>query len=476
MAIRRKSVHTWVINLKKSDDYYVYKLGPKPEQAAKMIQRFVKQLLFKFKIRRILKVYNILRAEKVEEINNQVRKAVRILWSRNILSELKFELHKANLLKEIRERLGIISVRNYWRKMKFTFKIIMQKIKKFKRMIKNEERIRKSISNLLANKKNDDNQVKMDYLTVNDYSYQRNSKGSLSIDDYDSATENEEGKENKDGGESFTSEINRKIEEERQGRIAYARLAHNLPKVKEPANVLPYLYQKDILEGISPPSHYISATRASVFRMNSVSPRRHSPNQIAQTTNAIKINPLYLIKPFTSSTRRGKIGSDQSPAYMKPTTASKMCRWDAEAPNEDIEELKKNIKPREDSKVLNSTFAYNQKKIRAHTVKEKSEKLEKPMWRPSTQYHSPFFPPVEYNNPKTARSTARPSTMNVSPRAKDDIRVKSAISPIPESKIEINALSFEAALPGLSDMLNTYTKAFVVRVRPGIEKIKGFNK
>ena len=248
MAIRRKSVYTWVKNLKKSDDYYIYKLGSKPEKAANVIQRFVKMLLFKFKIRRILKVYNVLRAEKVEEMNNNARKCLRMLWAKNILAQIKFELYKAKRLKEIREKLAIISVRNYWRKIKFTFKIIMQKIKKFNRMIRNEQRLSKPIINgVTANKKNENNPQKMDYLIVtNEIPNHYSSKGSLNMSDFDSATENEEGKEGKDDVESLTSEINRKIEEERQGRIANARLAYNLPKVKEPTNVLPYLYQKDI--------------------------------------------------------------------------------------------------------------------------------------------------------------------------------------------------------------------------------------
>ena len=254
MAIRRRSVRTWVKNLKKSDNYYVYELGPKPQIAARMIQRFIKKLLFKFKIRRISRVYNLLRAQVVEEMDNKIRRYLRIFQSKSIIYDMKFQIYKENRLKQVRERVSIISVKNFWRKGKMTFKIIMQKIKKTKRMMRNEQRMRNPSNANLSLQRPGQVPNKGDLLTVQGNFLQISSRSSLNMDDYDSATENEEGRENKEDAESHTSEINRKIEQERQEKIGYARLAYNLPKIKEPANVLPYLYQKDIIEGISPPA------------------------------------------------------------------------------------------------------------------------------------------------------------------------------------------------------------------------------
>lgn len=470
MAIRRKSVKTWVKNLKKSDDYYVYQLGPKPEIAAKMIQRFVKKLLFKFKIRRISRVYYALRAQIIEEMDNKIRRYLRIFQSKTIIAGIKFKIYKAKRLQQIREKVSIISVKNYWRKSKFTFKVIMQKIKRFKRMKKNEERIKKaSNANLLQVKQT---AKRGNFLSVHDSNIHGSSRNSLSYDDFDSGTENEEGKEGENEVDSMTSEINRKLEEERQGILTNMRLAYNLPKAKDPLNVLPYLYQKDIIEGVSPPSHYISTTRASVFRMNDVTPMRINPR--LKTAEVSVRNPLSLIKPYPTGVRKPRPGGDQNPLYMKPTTASKMCRWDAEAPNEEVEEPKKYIKPREDSKVLSPTYTYLQKKTKGYLP---TEKFDKPIWRPSTQHtEPPKSSGAITKKAKTPKGTVRPSTMSMSPRMRIEKRVQTAISPIPEARIEVNSLSFEAALPGLANMLSSYSNGFVVRLRPRVDKGKGNNK
>ena len=471
MAIRRKSVRTWVKNLKKSDDYYVYELGPKPQIAARMIQRFVKTLLFKFKIRRISRVYNLLRQQIVEEMDNKIRRYLRIFQSKAIISDMKFQVYKSNKLKQIRERVSIVSVKNFWRKSKFTFKIIMMKIKKTKRMLRNEQRIKKPSTANLSSPKPGHSHYKGDLLTIQPVPNQISSKSSLSINDFDSALSNEEGKAVKEDLESLTSEINRKLEQERQEKLSYVRLSYNLPKAKEPSNVLPYLYQKDIIEGVSPPSHYISTTRASVFRMNDSNPKRLSPRRLSLPPS-LPSKPSA--KPTTSSTRRPKPGGDQNPLYMKPTTASKMCRWDAGAPNEEIEEPKKFAKPREDSKVLSPTFAFIQKRNRAFTPKEMGDR---PGWRPSTHYQEPARAVEEWGGKaREPKGSARPKTMSVSPRGRGEQRGKTAIWPIPETKIEINSLSFEAALPGMADILNSYGNGFVVRVKPRVDKVRQVSK
>ncbi|OMJ84035.1 hypothetical protein SteCoe_14904 [Stentor coeruleus] len=476
MTIRRLSVKTWITYLKKNDDHYIFELGPKPQHAAIIIQRFVRNLLFKFKIRRIKRVYDILRAQKVEEIQNYIKKILRVFYSKHTIANIKFENFRSGRLQEIREKLSIISVKNYWRKVKFSFKIIMQKIRKYKRMKKNEERMRApSNKNLTVQGKHNNmlSQKKGDFLNVNDMGNNRNSRGSILDSDAESGSGDEDGKDAKVETQSVASEINRKLEKERQAKISTSKVSYSIPKQKEPSNVLPYLYQKDILEGVSPPNHYISVTRATTFRMNDSNPKRFSPTRNSSTNLDRQSILLSLIKPYTSSAPRPKAGADGNPIYMKPTTASKMSRWDAEAPDIDLDDGKKIIQPREDSKVMSSTFASIQKVSRAYT---KKDKISKP-WRPNTQHNQPYVSNVDNTSfIKTNTTFVRPSTMNFSPRHIERKRVQSAASPIPENKYEVNSLSFEAALPGLSNMISSYNTRFVVRVRPRIEHIKRFSK
>lgn len=476
MTIRRQSVKTWVTFLKKNDDHYVFELGPKPQHAALIIQRFVRNLLFKFKIRRIKRVYDILRAQKVEEIQNFIRKTLKVFYAKHTIANIKFEIFRSGRLQQIREKLSIISVKNYWRKCKFSFKIIMQKIRKYKRMKRNEQRMKvPSNKNLTVPGKlaSMSSQKKGDFLNVNDNGNNRNSRGSVLDSDAESGSGDEEGKDAKVETQSVTSEINRKIEKERQARISTSKVSYSIPKQKEPANVLPYLYQKDILEGVAPPSHYISVTRATTFRMNNSNPKRFSPTRNTPTNLDKQSILLSLIKPYTSSAPRPKAGADGNPIYMKPTTASKMSRWDAEAPDFELDDGKKSSQPREDSKVMSPTFTSMQKVSRAFT---KKDKISKP-WRPNTQYNQPYVSNIDNTSfIKTTKTFVRPSTMSYSPRQAEGKRVQSAASPIPEAKYEVNSLSFEAALPGLSNMISSYNTRFVVRVRPRIEHVKRFSK
>jgi hypothetical protein len=114
-----------------------------------------------------------------------------------------------------------------------------------------------------------------------------------------------------------------------------------------------------------------------------------------------------------------------------------------------------------------------QKVSRAFT---KKDRISKP-WRPNTQYNQPYVSNVDNTSfIKTTKTFVRPSTMSYSPRQAEGKRVQSAASPIPEAKYEVNSLSFEAALPGLSNMISSYNTRFVVRVRPRIEHVKKISK
>lgn len=464
MAIRRRSVNTWVKLLKKSDDYYFFKLGSKPLKAAKLIQKNVRKFLFRQKMRRILDTYKKIRQQKVVQIKNCIRKYIRIFLGKKVISDLKFFNYRAERLIKIRQRLCILLMKAFWRKNKFTFKIVMTRIKKYKRMKKNEERMKASKANLLqgkaeAGKKNGG----LLGAGLGGTGYQ--SSRSSFYDDSELGSGDEEGKEVKEDVGSCTSEINKKLEAERQGKIAIAKVAYSIPKNKEPINVLPYLYQKDILEGVSPPSHHITTTRASVFRMNDSNPRRQNPSILS--SHSSDPTKLAQIKPQTSATTRPKHGQDGNPLYMKPTTAYKMSRWDAEAPGEDVEEPKKNIKPRDNSKVLSGTFTSMQKVSKVYKNKDNFK-----VWRPNTRHQELYVTNIDnFHFAPPVKQKKRPQTMSYSPRGKIERGVNEQVQVV-EARIEVNTLTFDAALPGLASIVNCYKGGFKNNVRPGTEKMR----
>jgi hypothetical protein len=459
MAIRRRSVNTWVKQLKKSDDYYFFKLGSKPLKAALLIQRQVRKFLFRAKMRRILNTYHLIRQQRVIEIENFLRIAFRVILAKKVIFDIKFENFKALRLIKIRQKLCILLFKSFWKKNKFTFKIVMTRIKKYKRMKRNEQRLKASNANLQG-KVND--KKNKDLLGVNEHGIM--SSRSSFADDSEFGSDKDENKA-KEEIESNTSEINKKLEAERQQKIAITKLSYSIPKNKEPLNVLPYLYQKDILEGISPPSHHITTTRASVFRMNDSNPKRHNPSK-PKVLEEDSLNFSY-IKPKTTSTSRPKQGNDGNPLYMKPTTAYKMSRWDAEAPGDDLEDRKKNLKPRDDSKVLSPTFTSIQKVSKVFIQKGKI-----PIWRPSTQHQSPYVTNLEnFNFPAPDKKVKRPTTMSYSPRHEKKEEKNEEKNAEIEARVEMNTLSFNAALPGLAEILSNY-KGFVNTVKPGTEKVR----
>ena len=79
---------------------------------------------------------------------------------------------------------------------------------------------------------------------------------------------------------------------------------------------------------------------------------------------------------------------------------------------------------------------------------------------------------LQFRSPKNA---VRPAPMSFSPRTREEQRVQTAIAPIIETKFEVNSLSFEAALPGLANMLNTYNR-FPVSIKPKFDKSQGVKK
>ena len=469
MAIRRRSVNTWVKQLKKSDDYYFFKLGSKPLKAALLIQRQVRKFLFRAKMRRILHTYHQIREQRVIEIENFLRTALQIILNKKKISDIKFENYKQDRLVKIRQKLCILLFKTFWRKNKFTFKIVMTRVKKYKRMKKNEQRLRASNANL-PQVKPDQAKKNKELLGVAETGYV--SSRSSFADDSEFGSEKDENKA-KEEVESNSSEIFKKLEAERQQKLTIAKLSYSIPKAKEPLNVLPFLYQKDILEGISPPSHHVTTTRASVFRMNDSNPKRHNPGKSAALDE--ESNKLLYLKPKTTASSRPKYGNDGNPLYMKPTTAYKMSRWDAEAPGDDVDDHKKNLKPRDDSKVLSPTFTSIQKVSKISKNFVKKEKV--PVWRPSTQHYNPYVTNLDNFNvlPADKKNKTRPVTMSSSPRnmKKEEIFENNEKTDKNEfeARVEVNSLTFNAALPNMAVILASY-KGFVNTVRPGTEKIR----
>jgi hypothetical protein len=104
----------------------------------------------------------------------------------------------------------------------------------------------------------------------------------------------------------------------------------------------------------------------------------------------------------------------------------------------------------------------------------KKEKV--PVWRPSTQHYNPYVTNLDNFNviPADKKNKTRPVTMSYSPRnmIKEEVESNEKAGKNEfEARVEVNTLTFNAALPNMADILASY-KGFVNTVRPGTEKIR----
>lgn len=467
----------WMDSLQFTNDFCVFRVGLMPEVSAQRIQRCGKRFLFKLKLKRLKKVYELLLEAKLERIYGVIRNGLVFMRNRLVINQLKFEVYKAIRLREICEKLAILRVKKQFRKNKLSFKVIKYRMKKFKRKLKFSQRQAKQSHNPSIDEKaaafnlnNEEHElIKVPSAsssfttTPKDVTQlELSSQANLEFDETQKVLD-----EIADDSSEANSEVLRRLEKERKLKLKKGFISYNISKTKPPNNVLPYLYQKDLMESNKPFSHHNLVTKATVTRMSESAPVRFSPNKARVRLP----KNLYLSKPKTSkSSNRSRLST---PSYLKATFTHNNSRWDAELLNPIVEpEVIKKIASG-DNKLSTPTFTFAQKRQEPYRPQSVDER---PVWRPSThngQGHVMYEKP-----PKTSHKSR--SRYHLENSNRSEKRTKSAFNPIPEltknTYASPKSLSFQAALPEFTQILNHYASPLYVHLKANTNRVRGFLK
>lgn len=330
---------------KNSDDFNLFYTGRRTVWAAKVINRFMKRMVFLFKIRRIQQVYTHLKALNEEETCRNLRLHIRIFVANIRIKHEKFLIFRSIRLREIRQKLAILTVKNYYASNHLTYRILRKRIILYKRKF----RI------------NSSHQSKtFDYASTRDRMTSQSDSNSFF------SGENFKGHADNLGNilecASITSTEFLELEKERKEKIHLGYLSYNIPKAKESESLLPFLYQKDMKDAVSPTNYY-NSTVNMVNRMNEVSPKRFAPKRNRKMLPSIKKKSLANASP------KKIVWDDEDPPNFTLPTAS--SSWNKKN-EEEIPKIKK-IPKRE---LRNNTSLFNSTITAMLKVKDPNERAK----------------------------------------------------------------------------------------------------
>lgn len=337
LKIRRTMVSGWMSDLKRSDERNLTFTGKKPQWAGFILTRFAKRLLFFFKIKRITKAYLYFKALREEEGCKTVRISIGMIYCKYLVSLEKFYKYRKNRLVEIHQKLALLTIKNFYRNNNLSFSLIMKRIKKFKRMLK----MCKSGS---VHSKADFYSTK-DHSTTRSEIFGGDSNADMkNIDDLGNIIE----------CASLTSTEYLELEQARKEKIQFGMISYNIAKNKEPLPVLPYLYQKDIIEEHSPSRNYEVMTNCLISRMSAISPKRQNPRKMPMRKFKVELPSIIPLQ----TPKKIRFDNENLPNFTRPTASSMASR----NPEEQTESSPKTVNYyRENTTLFNQTFSYVQK-------------------------------------------------------------------------------------------------------------------
>ena len=296
-------------------------------------------MLFLLKIYRIQKVYLYFQRLKEEEGELKSKQGIRIGYCNQILRERKFEKYRKERLLQIKDNLALLVIKIYFKSNQLNFPNIMKRIKRYKRKLK------MCASSSVHNEKAFDAYSTRDISTRSEvYTNNSSNENLRNPDNLGNILE----------CASLTSTEFLQIEQTRKEKIQNGIISYNIAKPKEIIAVLPYLYQKDIQEEVSPQCHYTIATTSLISRMLSSNPQRHNPRKKSLPLPAIQSPP----KP--SPPKKLVFTNERLPNFTRATFSSDRS---PRAENNEQDRIVVKNSPREKTTLFNQTITTMQKAV-----------------------------------------------------------------------------------------------------------------
>ena len=317
-----------------------------------------------YRIKQAYLHYLRLKEEKIEII---LKKDLRIFSCIMVLKSKKFLIYRSTQLEKIKEKLSILIIKKYYHSNQLTIYLLIKRIKKYKRKLRIEN------SSSVQNDKSADGHLIKEYTATH--------SGMVTNHSSEENLKNNENLGNILECASLTSTEFLQIEEIRRQKIQHGRISYNIPKAKEHTVVLPYLYQKDMIEDIRPSNHYITTTSAVVSRMMNSNPKRQHPLKkkihLTQNTQITTNSPKELPKKII-------FDKEHLPNFTRPTLSSSV---DTKTDDEPEKNKKIKLKLKENSNLLKQTFAGIQRITQSNNNK-RSTSVRKETYTVLTPKHS----------------------------------------------------------------------------------------
>ncbi|CAG9319540.1 unnamed protein product [Blepharisma stoltei] len=257
-------------------DVCLFHLGEKTENSAIKIQKAYRKHVIRKKLRIFQICFDLYCQDKKEQSLRFLRKSFRVIIAKLRVKSLIFEKFKKQKLKEIRENLAIFSIKSYWKHRKFTYKIMKDKISKYKQKkiaMQNKEMYQKFLLSLAKEKIKDPNSP----------TSPRRILGSDRYEEYDEeSTINQDDLLNKDSEDVFKEarRIQALLEKKIKEKIALGKLSYSVKplkvsdvKSKTKENQLRNIFERTFNKKRN---NYRSSTASSNAR-GRILPREHTP-------------------------------------------------------------------------------------------------------------------------------------------------------------------------------------------------------
>ena len=184
-----------------------------------MIQRAYRRHKFREKIDRLWIAYNNYLLTKEEANFMRLKRRIKELVCRNLVKNLKFRTMKARRLKEIREKRAIFIIKSSLKKLKIRPKLLVERIKKYKRMQRSIlKRKKKKLQEMIENFEGDP----AEFLT--------NPK--FQLDNISVDSQEELGTTTSDRDAMEREQMLKRMENERKIRISLGMISYNCKEVK----------------------------------------------------------------------------------------------------------------------------------------------------------------------------------------------------------------------------------------------------
>ena len=411
MEVSKRKVHTNIRALEQNDKFLLFFIGKKPLQSVKVLQRFYRRRIFAKKLKRLKAAYEHFHQNSLVKVSKSFSKYIKFLYSKSLLFDAKDQNLIQKKLIKIRENLSIIKIKQILKKFKLKIKTIKHRIKRYSKKFHSLM--------IITN-----NQTGPTPLLIQERSVgQTDSKLSYKI-----STEEETKPlikpsvlqpsklSNSFENVSVDSEEQKLINDKKREKVAKGLISHNIKARKNSLTYLPLFLENE-------PEARPQTTRSIVTRMNLVNPVRIMPKLFSRKKKIVSKSEIKKLQ---------KYGVDDIPPYMKDTKNSIFRYLETPSPTITVPRRQK------DNKILYPTFSFAQK------TKSSDTKI--------------------VNKPSAPSS--RPAT---GPRLQRRI-YKTAAS----SDINIVQPSFNPQINDFSDLETQSIRPFFVKIRPGLEKLKGY--